>query len=108
MPPAPARIAENIDVGRPEGQPLVDIVIPVSLRRIVFRAGFLRGYLGAAAELLAVEHCRKPYRLRKHCRRSRPRYSVKSLVPPVIGGKSRFRYRGGVIFKLLCLLLHGE
>ena len=38
---APAWVAEDVDVRRPEGQPEEDAVIAFALRLVVFRAGFL-------------------------------------------------------------------
>ena len=39
---APARIAEDVDVGRPEGQAIEDAVIALALRLVVLGAGFRR------------------------------------------------------------------
>src|ERR1035437_3606617 len=37
---SPARIAEDVDVGRPEGQPIKDSVVALSLCLVILRAGF--------------------------------------------------------------------
>ena len=103
--PAPARVAENIHVGRPEGQTLVDVAVAVPARRIVLRARLRGGYIRALPEHFPVEHRRKAYRLREHRRCTRPGNSVKPLVPPVVGGKSSGRDRRCVVFELLRLLL---
>ena len=45
--PAPARVAENIHVGRPESQTLVDVAVAVPARRVVLRARLRGGYIRA-------------------------------------------------------------
>src|SRR3546814_3509721 len=55
LPPAPARIAEDVDVGRPERQPVIAVVIPLALRLVVFGAALGRDHLALGVEQRAIE-----------------------------------------------------
>src|SRR4051812_40194397 len=63
--PTPARIAENIDVRRPEGQTEIAVVISLALRLIVARATFDADHVALGMEQLLVPSRCHSDRLRK-------------------------------------------
>ena len=83
---APARVAEDVDVRRPEGQPLVDVAVALAHALVVLGAA-LGGDDGAdLLHKVCVEHGGHGDGLREHGGRARARHAVQRLVPPVIGG----------------------
>src|SRR5262249_19536173 len=83
LPTAPARVAEDVDVRRPEGQPLIPAVLVVADRFVVLGARF------GGNDVRNPEHQRRipgggqPDRLREHGRLSRAGYAVERFIPPV-------------------------
>ncbi len=82
---SPARIAKDIDVGRPERQSVVDAVIAFALRLVVLGAGFGGNDLGLATHEINVPGSCHGDGLRKHRRVARARHAVQRLVPPIVG-----------------------
>ena len=66
MPSAPSRITEDIDIRRPEGQPLVNIAVTVLYGSVVFCARFLCNDIPCLFHQLRVPCCGKPDGLREH------------------------------------------
>ena len=100
---APARVTENIDVGRPEGKSLVNIPVAVGGKGVIFCSCFNGGYFCRFFCKGSIKHSRKSDCLREHCGCACTGYSVKSLVPPVVGGDSEALNGGCVIAQLSCL-----
>ena len=78
---SPAGIAENIDVGRPHRQPVIDVSVTLGREGVVLGPGFRRDRRGDLFEQLVVEHGGHADRLREARRRA--------LVPPVVGGDAQ-------------------
>jgi hypothetical protein len=66
MSASPARITENIYVGRPECKPFVYIMIALLLVRAVFGASFVADDAGCLVYQFGIECCRQPYSLREN------------------------------------------
>ena len=96
--PAPARIAKDIDIRRPERQAVIALMIVVPLGIVVFRAGF-GGDSGSDAMFeIHVERSRQPDRLREHCRKPGPRIAMQRFVPPIVRRNFQTRNgRGGIL-----------
>ena len=84
--PAPAWVAKDIHIGRPHGQPVVDIPIALSGKGVVFGPRFGGDDGSDGFQQLIVEHGRHTDGLGKAGGRTAPGQTVQSLVPPVISG----------------------
>ena len=84
MPAAPARITEDIDIGGPHRQPMVNIPVSFCRQGIVFcpclRGDCIRYFL----EKFLIKHGSKTDSLRKAGCGSSARQPVQSLIPPVV------------------------
>ena len=105
---APARVAKDVDVGRPEGEPVEDAVVALSLRLVVLGAGFLRDDVAHALHDGAVPGGRHADGLRKHGGIPGPRHAVESLVPCLVIGHAETGNGGGPVFKLRRLLFESH
>ena len=93
MAAAPARIAEDVDVGRPHGQPLVDGVIAHLIGGMMLDARFLSDNPGDFLEPFRVEAARHADRLREHRGRAGASHAVQTFVPPVVFVNAKARQR---------------
>ena len=108
MPPAPARITEDIDVRGPERKPLIDIPVAVSGISVIFRPSLCRDDISDLLHDVFVKCRRHPDRLRKHRCRSRPCHTVQCLIPIIISRNAEPLHRSGVVLKLRRLLHQGH
>src|SRR3546814_13239454 len=84
LPPAPARIAEDVDVGRPERQPVIAVVIPLALRLVVFGAALGRDHLALGVEQRAIVGRGHADRLRADGPLTGPLDAVHPFVPIIV------------------------
>ena len=82
---APARITEDVDVGRPEGKSGVAAVVAYALRHLILCARLVRDGVAYAVEQFDVECGAKAYRLREYRCAAAAAHAVQTLVPPVVG-----------------------
>jgi len=82
---APARIAEQIDVGRPEGQPEVAGGGAAANRVVVLRPSLGGNGVGGLVEHAGIPHRRQSDRLGKRGGQPRAGDTVQALVPIIIG-----------------------
>ena len=85
MAAAPAGVAEDVDVGGPEGQPLVDVPVAVGGEGVVLGAALGGGHVAQFLHQLRIEPRRDADDLGKAGRHARPGHPVQGLVPPVVG-----------------------
>ena len=105
MSSAPSGIAENIHIGRPEGQSLVDVPVIVCRLRIVFRASLPRDAGADFLHQILVKSCRQANGLREHGCGSGPGNAMQRFVPPVILRNIQSRNGRRVIAQLRGLFL---
>ena len=82
--PAPARVSENIDVGRPKGQSFINIPVVILLLHIELCPALRGDGICHLLHKILVKGRRQRDCLRKHRGNTCPRHTVKRLVPPVI------------------------
>ena len=82
----PARIAEDVDVGRPKGQSLVLAAEPVAHELVVLGAGFVRDDRGDFQHQIGIPRGGQADGLREDGGDPGPRHTVQGLAPPVVGG----------------------
>src|SRR6266550_8962059 len=80
---APARVAKDIDVWRPEGETIKPAPIPAPLRLVILRARLFRDDSRDTVDQLRVERCSKTDGLREYCRNAESD-AVQGFVPPVV------------------------
>ena len=83
--PAPAGVAEDVHVGGPEGQPLVDVPIAVGRGGVVLGPALGGGDVAQPPGQLRVEPRRDADGLGIAGGHARPGHAVQRLVPPVVG-----------------------
>ncbi len=106
---SPAWIAEDVDVGRPHRQPLVEPAGAVGLQRLeVLGAKLGRDDLCRLVHPLGVPGGGHADRLRKDRRDACAGDAMESFVPPVVGGHAEPRNRGRGVPGLARLLLEGH
>ena len=106
MSPSPARIAEDIDIGSPEGQSLINIMIFMLLRLLILGATLHCDRLTDLLQQLRIKGCSQTDRLWKHGRPAGSCHSMQRLIPPIIRRNSQSRDRRSIISQLGCRLLH--
>ena len=106
--PAPARIAEDVDVGRPDGQPLVQAAIGVERLAVELRARLDRDDIADLLDQRGVPGRGHAHRLREDGRRSVARDAVQPFAPPVIGGQVQRGLGRGFVDQLRRLLRDGQ
>jgi len=107
LPPPPARIAEDVDVGRPEIQAFEDVGMTVCLGLDVLDPAFDANDVRHIVNGCRIERRGQPDRLWKF-RCAVPGDAVEGLAPPVIGGYSEPLDRASLIDQLGGLLLQGH
>ena len=104
-PPAPAGIAENVDVGRPERKAFIDFRPPFSERPAVFGPCFVGDNRGNAEHQIGIPGRGKANCLGKHRGLSGSRHTMKGFTPPVVGRNAQTFNGRGIVEHLLHLLL---
>ena len=85
MAAAPAGIAEDVDVGAPQGQALVDVPVALGGLAVVLGAGFGGNNLRHLAVEILVKNGRHTDGLGEHRGRAGTGHAVERFVPPVVG-----------------------
>src|SRR2546425_12992630 len=83
---SPPRVAEQVDVGRPDGEALMPLVLAPAQIVLMFRAKLVGDDAGQAEHEARVPGRGEADGLRKHGREPRARHAVETLVPPVVLG----------------------
>ncbi len=104
----PSRVAEDVDVRRPEREALVAPPLPARRELVVLGPSFVGDGGGHLLQEGSVERGGEPDGLGKDRGRSRPRHAVKALVPPLVGRDLEPRDRRGVVRELRDLLFRGH
>ena len=84
-PASPSRVAEQVDVGGPEGKSLVDVRISIHFGQAVLDARLITHGCKHLIDKGLIERCRHAYRLREHGGAAVAGHPVQGLVPPVVG-----------------------
>jgi hypothetical protein len=105
---APARVAKDIDVGRPEIQTVIDAVVVVGDRVAILGAGLGGDDLGLVVDEVGVPGGGHPDRLGKDGGVSRARYAVQAFTPPVVGGNAEVRDGRRVVLHLRDFFFEGH
>ena len=92
-PATPARVAKQVYVGRPEGEPLEDFATPVSDELVVLGPSLVRNRCRHAEQQLGVPGGGQTDWLRENGGDTGPRYAVKRLVPPVVSRNAQAFHR---------------
>jgi hypothetical protein len=108
LPAAPARVAEDVDVRRPEREPLVPAALALPHELVVLRASLVPDHDGHFVHERRVEGRRETDRLREDRSDARARDTVQRLVPPLVGRHVEPRDRGGLVRELRDLLGDGH
>ena len=108
MAASPSRITENIYVGRPEGQPLVNIRIIKFLLHVEFCAPLCRHHIRHFLKQILIKSSRHSDCLRKDRRHTCPGYSVQRFIPPVVRLNAQARDRRCAVKGLRYLLLESH
>ncbi len=83
----PARIAKNIDVGRPHGKSAIPVAGLIVMQGcVVFGAELGADHIADLMQQRLVKGCGHPDRLRKDRGDTSARHPVQALVPPVVLG----------------------
>ena len=104
--PAPSRVAEDVDIRTPDGQPLIDIAVAVGALAVELGAGLTGNHRSDLFLEILVEHGGQADGLGKDGRRAGAGNPVQHLVPPVVGRNAEPRNRGSVVFQLGGLFLN--
>ena len=102
LPPAPARIAEDVDVGRPEIQTAIHPFAPLAIVAHPRLGGDRGRHL---MHQRRIETGGQAHGLRKDGGGARNGDAVQRLAPPVVGRHAQPRNRGGAVDQLLALFL---
>jgi hypothetical protein len=86
--PAPARIAEDIDIGGPDGQALIAAVILVGADTVELGARLGRDRIADTVEQIGIPGRSQTDGLRENGRLTDPRDAVQALIPPVLAGNA--------------------
>jgi len=105
---SPARIAEDIDVGRPEGETVVASGVVVEDGVVVFAASFGRDGVGDVVEEVGVPCGGEADGLREDSGRAGTSDAVETFVPPVIRRNVETRDGGGDVLHLRDFFFEGE
>ena len=102
----PSRVAEDVDVRRPEGQALIAAALAPADELVVLGARLVADRGGHLAHQRLVERRGHADRLGKHRRRARPGHAVQALVPPLVGRDAQARDGRCSVHELRDLLFH--
>ncbi len=105
---APAGIAEDVDVGRPEGQSIKDAVVAFTLGLVIFGPRLRGDDIAHAVDDRGVPGGAHADGLRKHGGIACAGDTVQRLVPRLVVGNAEPGNRGGPVFKLCGLLIQGH
>ena len=108
VPPAPAGVPEDVDVGGPEGQALVNVPVVLGGEGVVLGPALGGGCVSQLFQKLLVKHGRQADGLGKAGGGARPGHAVKGLVPPVVGGDPQAGNRRRAIAQLAGLFLQAH
>ena len=103
VPASPARVAKDVDVGGPEGEPLVQAPVAFSCVLVVLGAGLVGNGDCHRVQARGIPHGGQADGLGKNRRNSSPRHAVQPFVPPIVGRHAQARDRGGRVLHLLGL-----
>ena len=106
--PSPARVAEQVDVGRPEGQPLIEAAPPLPGELVVLGPGFVGDRRGHPSHKIAVPGGGQADGLGEDRGQTGPGHAMQGLAPPVIGRDTEALHRGRRVHHLADLLLEGH
>ena len=105
---SPTGVADQVDVGRPKREALVDVPLPAPHELIVLGAGFVGNGGGRAEDQAGVPGGGQADRLREDGGASGARHAMQTLVPPVIGGHVQPLDGGRRVHHLGDLLFQGH
>jgi len=105
---SPARIAKDVDVGRPEGEAVVAAGIVVGDGVVKFGAGFGGNGVGYAVEEVGVPSSSEADGLRENGGGAGTGDAVEAFVPPVVGGDVEAGDGGGDVLHLGDFFVEGE
>ena len=105
---SPARIPEQVHIGAPEGQSLVNVMVAVFLGFVVLGPSLGGDHVRDALHQFFVKAGRQTDGLWEHRRQPRPGHAVKRLIPPVIAGDPKPLNGRGGIKGLPHAFLHGH
>ena len=108
MAAAPAGITEDVDVGGPVGQALIDVPVAVGGVGIVLGAAFVGDDLGNFVQRFIVEHGGHADGLREHGGGTGTGYAVEAFVPPIVGRNAQPFNGGSVIAQLAGFFFQGH
>ncbi len=108
LPAAPAWVAEDVDVRRPEGEAGVKLAHPAAQRFVVLGTRFVRDGVGHLSHQLDVPRGCHADGLRKNRGDARAGDAVQALIPPAVGGDAQTLDRGRIVDHLRDLLLQGH
>src|SRR5579863_2708647 len=97
---SPARIAENINVRRPEVEALHDVATPGAHGLVMLGARFCADYDCHVVDQSGIESCGESNRFGEYGRSPGSGHSMESLIPPVIRGYLQPRYGARLVYKL--------
>ena len=100
---APARIAKDIDVGRPKGEAVVAAGISVLYSIVVLGARFGRDDVGHAVNEVGVPRGGEADGLRENSGMTGASDAVQAFVPPIVGGNTKARDGAGNVLHLRSL-----
>jgi len=105
LPATPARIAEDIDVGRPHGEARVELAHPAAQELVMLRARLVRdGFCHLCHQADIPRGCEADG-LREDRGDARARDAVQALVPPTVSRDAEPLDRGRIVDHLRNLLL---
>ena len=93
----PAGIAENVDVGRPEGQPLIDVPVALLGEGIILGAAFGGGNLAQMLHFVLVKGGGHGNGLGERGGYTGASHTMEGFVPPVVFGNMQTVEGGGII-----------
>ena len=91
LPASPARITEDVDVGRPECQSGIYAPYIIAEEVMVFGPCFIGDGRGHPEHQVFIKGGGQPYGLRKYRGFSGPCHTVQAFIPPVVGRYSQTR-----------------
>src|SRR5690606_1004213 len=96
----PARVAKNIDIGRPKCQPLIALTQAPESKFMVLCARFITDDCRYFAHQFFIETGSKPDGLRKNSCGARARDTVQRLVPPFVSWDIQTRDSWSIVHHL--------